>query len=52
MKMPKTGLYAITQTENKAAETVVQAVAAAIRGGADHHGKGDPPQGYEQSAPV
>lgn len=34
MKMPKTGLYAITQTENKAAETVVQAVAAAIRGGA------------------
>ncbi|MGR9115639.1 MAG: thiamine phosphate synthase [Gammaproteobacteria bacterium] len=34
MKMPKTGLYAITQTENKTRDTVVQEVAAAIRGGA------------------
>lgn len=34
MKMPKTGLYAITQTENKSCDTVIREVAAAIRGGA------------------
>jgi thiamine-phosphate pyrophosphorylase len=34
MKLPSKGLYAITQTESKSAETVIQEVAAAIRGGA------------------
>ncbi|MDO8842811.1 thiamine phosphate synthase [Methylicorpusculum sp.] len=34
MKLPSKGLYAITQTEHKSAETVIQEVAAAIRGGA------------------
>jgi thiamine-phosphate pyrophosphorylase len=34
MKFPTRGLYAITQCENKTAETVVSEVAAAIRGGA------------------
>ena len=34
MKMPKTGLYAITQPENKSCATVIREVAAAIRGGA------------------
>jgi len=34
MKFPARGLYAITQTDNKSAETIVNEVAAAIRGGA------------------
>lgn len=34
MKFPHTGLYAITQTENKTCEQVVIEVAAAIKGGA------------------
>jgi thiamine-phosphate pyrophosphorylase len=34
MKLPKTGLYAITQTENKSCDTIIREVAAAIRGGA------------------
>lgn len=34
MKFPASGLYAITQTENKSADTILSEVAAAIRGGA------------------
>jgi len=34
MKFPAKGLYAITQTENKTADTILNEVAAAIRGGA------------------
>jgi thiamine-phosphate pyrophosphorylase len=34
MKFPVRGLYAITQTENKAIDTIISEVAAAIRGGA------------------
>lgn len=34
MKMPNRGLYAITQTDGKTNKTVVEEVAAAIRGGA------------------
>ncbi len=34
MKFPKSGLYAITQTENKSPDRVVAEVAAALRGGA------------------
>jgi thiamine-phosphate pyrophosphorylase len=34
MKFPARGLYAITQTDNKSAEMIVNEVAAAIRGGA------------------
>lgn len=34
MKFPSTGLYAITQTDNKSAETVIDEVGAAIKGGA------------------
>jgi len=34
MKFPINGLYAITQTENKTADTILNEVAAAIRGGA------------------
>jgi thiamine-phosphate pyrophosphorylase len=34
MKFPNRGLYAITQTDNKSADTVIAEVAAAIRGGA------------------
>jgi len=34
MKLPQRGLYAITQTENKTADTIIDEVAAAIRGGA------------------
>lgn len=34
MKFPTSGLYVITQTENKSADTVVSDVSAAIRGGA------------------
>lgn len=34
MKFPTRGLYAITQTANKSADTVVEEVAAALRGGA------------------
>lgn len=34
MKMPKRGLYAITQTDDKSLETIIEEVAAAIRGGA------------------
>lgn len=33
MKFPSTGLYAITQTDNKSAETVIDEVGAAIKGG-------------------
>lgn len=34
MKFPRSGLYAITRTENKSADTVIDEVAAAIKGGA------------------
>ncbi len=34
MKFPSSGLYAITQTENKSADTVINEVEAAIKGGA------------------
>ncbi|MDD4906984.1 MAG: thiamine phosphate synthase [Methylobacter tundripaludum] len=34
MKFPASGLYAITQTENKSGDTVINEVAAAIKGGA------------------
>ncbi|MGZ5007832.1 MAG: thiamine phosphate synthase [Methylobacter sp.] len=34
MKFPTSGLYAITQTENKSGDTVINEVAAAIEGGA------------------
>jgi thiamine-phosphate pyrophosphorylase len=34
MKFPASGLYAITQTDNKSADTILSEVAAAIRGGA------------------
>ena len=34
MKMPETGLYAITHTDNKAPDVVAEEVDAAIRGGA------------------
>ena len=34
MNMPKRGLYAITQTDDKSLETIIEEVAAAIRGGA------------------
>ncbi|MDO9103900.1 MAG: thiamine phosphate synthase [Methylovulum sp.] len=34
MKCPARGLYAITQTDNKSAETIIHEVIAAIRGGA------------------
>lgn len=34
MKFPRSGLYAITQTENKSCEQVIADVAAAIKGGA------------------
>lgn len=34
MKFPSTGLYAITQTENKSADQITSAVSAAIQGGA------------------
>ncbi|NOT11570.1 MAG: thiamine phosphate synthase [Methylococcaceae bacterium] len=34
MKLPARGLYAITQTDNKSPETIINDVAAAIRGGA------------------
>ena len=34
MKFPTSGLYAITQTENKSCETIINEVAAAIKGGA------------------
>jgi len=34
MKCPSRGLYAITQTDNKSADTIISEVAAAIRGGA------------------
>ena len=34
MRFPARGLYAITQTDNKSAETVINEVEAAIRGGA------------------
>jgi len=34
MKFPATGLYAITQTDNKSADSILNEVAAAIRGGA------------------
>ncbi|WP_333878172.1 thiamine phosphate synthase [Methylobacter sp.] len=34
MKFPASGLYAITQTENKSGDTVINEVAAAIQGGA------------------
>ncbi|TAK60907.1 thiamine phosphate synthase [Methylobacter sp.] len=34
MKFPASGLYAITQTANKSGDTVINEVAAAIRGGA------------------
>ncbi|MGZ8227185.1 MAG: thiamine phosphate synthase, partial [Methylococcaceae bacterium] len=34
MKFPARGLYAITQTDNKSADTIVAEVAAALRGGA------------------
>ena len=34
MKFPARGLYAITQTENKSADTIIDEVEAAIRGGA------------------
>lgn len=34
MKMPKRGLYAITQTDDKTVETIIEEVAAAICGGA------------------
>ncbi|MFU8787555.1 MAG: thiamine phosphate synthase [Methylobacter sp.] len=34
MQFPKRGLYAITQTEGKSGDTVINDVAAAIRGGA------------------
>jgi len=34
MKFPRTGLYAITQTDHKTIDTILEEVAAAIRGGA------------------
>ena len=34
MRFPLRGLYAITQTENKTADTVINEVIAAIKGGA------------------
>ncbi len=34
MKFPTRGLYAITQTENKSGDTIINEVAAAIKGGA------------------
>ncbi|MGZ8172442.1 MULTISPECIES: thiamine phosphate synthase [Methylobacter] len=34
MKFPASGLYAITQTENKSGDTIINEVAAAIKGGA------------------
>lgn len=34
MKFPTSGLYAITQTDHKAIDTIIDEVAAAIRGGA------------------
>ncbi len=34
MRFPSSGLYAITQTENKSADTVINEVEAAIKGGA------------------
>ncbi len=34
IKFPASGLYAITQTENKSGDTVINEVAAAIKGGA------------------
>lgn len=34
MKFPHSGLYAITQTENKSSQQVIKEVAAAIKGGA------------------
>ncbi len=34
MKFPARGLYAITQTENKSVDTIINEVSAAIRGGA------------------
>lgn len=34
MKFPRTGLYAITQTDHKTIDTILAEVAAAIRGGA------------------
>ncbi len=34
MRFPECGLYAITQTDNKSAETIINEVIAAIRGGA------------------
>jgi len=34
MKFPASGLYAITQTANKSADTIINEVAAAIKGGA------------------
>lgn len=34
MKFPSRGLYAITQTDNKSADTVINEVTAAIKGGA------------------
>lgn len=34
MKMPRSGLYAITQTDNKSSDSIIREVASAIRGGA------------------
>jgi thiamine-phosphate pyrophosphorylase len=34
MRFPASGLYAITQTDNKSGDTIIKEVAAAIRGGA------------------
>ena len=34
MKLPRRGLYAITQTEHKTADIIIEEVAAALRGGA------------------
>ncbi len=34
MKFPARGLYAITQTDNKSPDTIINEVAAAIKGGA------------------
>ena len=34
MKLPESGLYAVTQTANKSGDTIINEVAAAIKGGA------------------